>query len=54
MTCERKVVADGVFQEALPVPATAQTAIGTFFWSPDSSGLAHVHDGLIDIWHWDD
>jgi hypothetical protein len=46
--------ADGTIQDVLPTSAGVQAPGGTFFWSPDSQKLAHLHDGMIDLWQWND
>lgn len=42
--------ADGSILEPFPISASMQESVGTFFWSPDSRQLAHLHDGVIDLW----
>ncbi|MFN8531399.1 MAG: hypothetical protein U0670_22575 [Anaerolineae bacterium] len=34
----------------LPANPDMQRAVGEFYWSPDSQRLAHLHDGVIDVW----
>lgn len=43
--------ADGTIRTILPVTVGVQEPAGIFFWSPDSSRLAHLHNGIIDLWH---
>lgn len=40
----------GVIQNQLPISASLQKPEGGFFWSPDSRELAHLHNGVIDLW----
>jgi len=42
--------ADGSILEPFPISASMKESVGTFFWSPDSRQLAHLHDGVIDLW----
>jgi WD40 repeat protein len=46
--------ADGTIETMLPTSASVQAPVGTFFWSPDSQKLAHLHDGVIDLWRLND
>ncbi|MBC8099547.1 MAG: hypothetical protein H7Y11_08895 [Armatimonadetes bacterium] len=42
--------ADGTILQVLS-PATSQPPTGSaFFWSPDSQQVAHLHDGMVDLW----
>lgn len=40
----------GTIQTQLPISASTQSPTGSFFWSPDSTKLAYLHDGVVDIW----
>jgi len=40
----------GVIRQQLPISASLQKPEGSFFWSPDSRQLAHLHNGVIDLW----
>ncbi|MCA0455108.1 MAG: WD40 repeat domain-containing protein [Chloroflexi bacterium] len=40
----------GAVQHQLPISASLQKSEGRFFWSPDSRKLAHLHNGVIDLW----
>ncbi|MBC7811029.1 MAG: hypothetical protein H7175_07785, partial [Burkholderiales bacterium] len=44
------LTADGSIEERLPISASLQSPTGTFFWALDSSALAHIHDGIVDVW----
>lgn len=46
--------ANGTIRTPLPVIASVQEPVGRFFWSPDSSHLAHLYNGVIDLWHLND
>ena len=41
---------DGTILTQIPTPPDMQAAVGDFYWSPDSRQLAHLHDGVIDVW----
>jgi hypothetical protein len=41
---------DGAIRQQIPISASLQKPEGSFFWSPDSSKLAHLHNGVIDLW----
>lgn len=34
----------------LPTAAAVQHSTGQLIWSPDGGRLAHLHDGIVDIW----
>ncbi len=42
--------ADGTILTQIPTFPDMQTAAGELYWSPDSRQLAHLHDGVIDVW----
>ncbi len=42
--------ADGTILAQIPTLPDMQTAVGELYWSPDSRQLAHLHDGVIDVW----
>jgi WD40 repeat protein len=46
------LAANGTLQEELHLSVSIHSAVGTFDWSPDSSKLVHLHDNIIDLWHW--
>jgi WD40 repeat protein len=45
--------ANGSIREQLPISPGPQKPIGTFYWSPDSSTLAHLYEGVVDLWQID-
>lgn len=40
----------GAIQQQLPISASLQQPEGSFFWSPNGRELAHLHNGVIDLW----
>lgn len=41
---------DGTILTQIPTLPHMQAAVGDFYWSPDSRHIAHLHDGVIDVW----
>lgn len=41
---------DGTILEQFPISPSVQEPVGSFYWSPDGTQIAHLHDGVIDLW----
>jgi WD40 repeat protein len=44
----------GTIREQLPISIGLQEPVGSFFWSPNSDGVVHLHNGVVDIWRFSD
>ena len=43
----------GTIREQLPVSRGLQGSAGSFFWSPNSDSVVHLHHGVLDVWFLD-
>jgi WD40 repeat protein len=41
---------DGTILTQFPISPSVQEPVGSFYWSPDGTQIAHLHDGVIDLW----
>lgn len=46
--------ANGTIIQSLSGSGNLQAPDGIFFWSPDGSHFAYLHNGMIDLWHFGD